>query len=85
MTFKLKNTPAPNVVKTNVTSSLEMFFIELFVAIISLGFAYYSWTVDAIVAVVSSSALGFACLGLVLWTIKDFISDVITRNKITKD
>lgn len=85
MTYKLKNTPAPNPIKTNVTSSIEMFFIELFVSGISLGFAYYSWGVGAIVAVVSSSLLGFLCLGLVLWTTKNYISDVITKKNPPED
>lgn len=52
MTYKHRGTNAPNVPKTNIKTAYELFILEVFSAAISLGFAFYCWTVDAILGLI---------------------------------
>jgi len=85
MSYKHKGTNGTNVPKTNIKSGVELFSLQVFASFICLGFAVYCWSVDAIVGFVSSLLFGLAFAFVVLWDIKNYVSDLIAKNRPNKD
>lgn len=85
MTYKHRGSNAPNVPKTNIKTGYELFILELFSAVISLGFAYFCWTVDAILGLISSLLFGLALTLVILWQTVNFTIDLMKKFKNKKD
>lgn len=84
MTYKHRGANAPNVPKTNIKTGYELFILEVFSAAISLGFAFYCWTVDAILGLISSLFLGLTLTFVILWQTINFIIDLVKKYKNKK-
>lgn len=76
MSVKLNHHAQP--IKTNVKTSIEASFIELFIGLICTAFAYYTYG-EALVLFVSTSLIALICFGLTIYNIYSVIQDI--RNK----
>lgn len=78
MSVKLNHHAQP--VKTNVRTSIEAGFIELFIGLICAVFAYYTYD-EAIVLFVSTSLIAVICFVLTLYNIYVVIQDIIAHRR----
>lgn len=72
MSVKLNHHAQP--IKTNVKTSIEASFIELFIGLICAAFAYYTYD-EAIVLFVSTASIAVVCFLLTIYNIYAVIQD----------